>query len=80
MVRKRIAAAKRKQNANEVHQKMESLQRSGKPVPRTAEGPQAAEKGLIPEKRLFALPYISHNVHYTKYMQSKNKTALLFWF
>ena len=44
-----------------------------------AADPQVAEKGQIQENRDFSLPYISHNVHYTKIMRSKNKTALLFW-
>jgi len=44
-----------------------------------AADPQVAEKGQIQENRDFSLPYISHNVHYTKIMQSKNKTVLLFW-
>ena len=44
-----------------------------------AADPQVAEKGQIQENRDFSLPYVSHNVHYTKIMQSKNKTALLFW-
>lgn len=44
-----------------------------------AADPQVAEKGQIQENRDFSLPRISHNVHYTKIMQSKNKTALLFW-
>ena len=41
--------------------------------------PQFAEKGQIQENRDFSLPYVSHNVHYTKIIYSKNKTALLFW-
>jgi len=36
-----------------------------------AADPQVAEKGRIQENRDFSLPYISHNVHYTKIMQSK---------
>jgi hypothetical protein len=44
-----------------------------------AADPQVAEKGQIQENRDFSLPCISHNVHYTKIAQSKNKTALLFW-
>ena len=34
---------------------------------------QAAKKSQNLEKRCFSLPYISHNVHYTKYIQSKKK-------
>lgn len=33
-----------------------------------AADPQVAEKGQIQENRDFSLPYISHNVHYTKIM------------
>lgn len=36
-----------------------------------AADPQAAEKGQIQEKSDFSLSHISHNVHYTKYKQSK---------
>lgn len=36
-----------------------------------AADPQVAEKGQIQENRDFSLPYVSHNVHYTKIMQSK---------
>lgn len=36
-----------------------------------AADPQVAEKGQIQENRDFSLPYISHNVHYTKIMHSK---------
>ena len=42
--------------------------------------PQVAEKGQIQENRDFSLPYISHNVHYTKYMQSKKQVSSLFHF
>ena len=34
---------------------------------------QAAPKSQNLEKRCFSLPYISHNVHYTKYIQSKKE-------
>lgn len=34
---------------------------------------QAAQKSQNLEKRCFSLPYISHNVHYTKYIQSKKE-------
>ena len=54
--------------------------KDGKTGSQAAESPQDAEEGQIPEKWLFPLPYISHNVHYTKFIQSENKTALLFWF
>ena len=33
--------------------------------------PQVAEKGQIQENRDFSLPYVSHNVHYTKIIRSK---------
>lgn len=55
------------------------MQKLNHTVLQMAADPQVAEKGQIQENRDFSLPYISHNVHYTKIMQSKNKTALLFW-
>lgn len=45
-----------------------------KNAPASPEGSEAAGKARNPEKRAFSLPYISHNVHYTKLMQSKNQT------
>ena len=37
---------------------------------------QIAVKSQNLEKRAFSLPYISHNVHYTKFIQSKNGASL----
>ena len=34
---------------------------------------QAAQKSQNQEKRCFSLPYISHNVHYTKYIRFKKE-------
>lgn len=59
--------------------KNKKTQKLNHTVLQMAADPQVAEKGQIQENRGFSLPCISHNVHYTKIMYSKNKTALLFW-
>lgn len=38
-----------------------------KSAPASPEGSEAAGKARNPEKRAFSLPYISYNLHYTKY-------------
>lgn len=48
-----------------------------KNAPASPEGSEAAGKARNPEKRAFSLPYISHNVHYTKLMSLKNRPPLL---
>lgn len=59
--------------------KNKKTQKLNHTVLQMAADPQVAEKGQIQENRDFSLPSISHNVHYTKIIHSKNKTALLFW-
>lgn len=48
-----------------------------KNAPASAEGSEAAGKARNPEKRAFSLPYISYNLHYTKYYK-KSKTEAPF--
>ena len=55
------------------------MQKLNHTVLQMAADPQVAKKGQIQENRDFSLPRVSHNVHYTKIIHSKNKTALLFW-
>ena len=55
------------------------MQKLNHTVLQMAADPQVEEKGQMQENRDFSLPYISHNVHYTKIIHLKNKTALLFW-
>lgn len=45
--------------------------------PASPKGSGAAGKARNPEKRAFSLPYISHNLHYTKYYKIKNRDPLL---
>ena len=40
-------------------------------------GSGAAGKARNPKKRAFSLPYISYNLHYTKYYKIKNRGPLL---
>lgn len=48
-----------------------------KNAPASPEGSETAGKVRNPEKRAFSLPYISYNLHYTKYYKIKNRGPLL---
>ena len=43
----------------------------------TGKTERTALKAAEPEKRAFSLPYISHNVHYTKYYNVQKTDPLL---
>ena len=43
----------------------------------TGKTERTALKAAEPEKRVFSLPYISHNVHYTKYYNVQKTDPLL---
>ena len=49
----------------------------GSKSPQSPNGARQPKKAQKPEKWLFLLPYISHNVHYTKQWLSKKAAALL---
>lgn len=44
-----------------------------KNAPASAEGSEAAGKARNLEKRAFSLPYISYNLHYTKYYKNQKQ-------
>ena len=53
------------------------LYKTRKTGPASPKGSGAAGKARNPKKRAFSLPYISHNLHYTKYYKIKNRGPLL---
>lgn len=63
------------QNANEMHQTMKNCKKPLKQHCGQRKVHRLPKKPNL-RKEAFSLPYISHNVHYTKCMQSKNRSPL----
>lgn len=53
------------------------LYKTRKNGPASPKGSETAGKARNPKKRAFSLPYISYNLHYTKYYKIKNRGPLL---